>query len=246
MIEPDNFEDVAVLTHVANHAEEFPDQEVCGIVIDGEVIRGKNVHPNPVKYFDLDPDSLALENQAIEAGKHCITYHSHIGEKEYRFSPHDAIGIMESQVPGLLYHVPSKFFSFKDPTLNRPYEGRRFNWVFDNCFTLSTEWLRREKGVIIAHFQLFDPDEWQHPEWDRLNENLPKQGFREVYSPQVGDWLTMVVGRTYNANHLGVVVQVQPVIKFLHHCFNCLSIIEEFDLRYKNLTTNIWRHEQLF
>lgn len=233
-----------IWTDIRAHAEDSPSEEVCGAVIDGHVIKGRNVAANPSLDFVLDDETTEIVYDAIAIGKDVKIYHSHI-EGSDDFGPSDVKMAREMEVPWLLVHTPTGKIREYDPNAVLPYEGREWHWAYQNCFSLVSDWLNREMGIEVDYFQLEHPEAWVSKGWDMFRENLQKQGFSKVVFPgseiQLGDVVLMMLGRTQVPNHIGIIVEPSRN-KILHHCQHALSRAAVYGNSYRKATAGIYRH----
>lgn len=241
---------------VLAHAKEFDFREVCGIIIDGEVVRSKNVASGtvempdgtvrdctPLTDFKLDDESFAAWEQAIAQRKSVVVYHSHVGD-ERDFTRADVEGMYSTQCPWMLVHTPSEGFQYFDPTAELDYEDREWHWAYSNCSTLVRDWLKREMDFNL---EIPIPDHegvWRTPGWndmivyaDRQLERLP----RDFTALRRGDVIVMLVdGETRSPEHVGVIVD-SVRNELLHHLVDQLSRVRVFTPAYQKATYQMYR-----
>lgn len=243
----DFYNNTEVIEAIKVHAYLNMLEENCGIVINDEVIQGKNVHEDKRNHFLLDNSTFQMMLRAIDKGDRVITYHTHVTAKENYFSANDAIKIVENNIPALLYNHATKKVFYRDPTLIRPYIDRQWIPIFQNCYTLVSDWIDREMGIRMDHFQLFSEDEWFDPKWNRFVENLGDQGFKQFdkdIDKKRGDFILMTIGDVANPNHIAVMVNETKNL-ILHHLQDHLSKYANYGEEKRKYTHSIWRHESL-
>ena len=230
-----------IITEIRGHAESHPNEEVCGAVINGIVVRGQNVADEPQHHFVLDDETTQQVVGAIASGADVEIYHSHIGDND-DFTPTDIKIAQEWGVAWTLVHMPTGRIRRYDPNKILPYEGREWHWAYQNCFTLVSDWLYQELGIEVSPFFLEKPEAWREKGWDLFRENLCKEGFSKVKAPiQRGDVILMMLGDTRVPNHISVVVD--PIKnKILHHCQHALSRAAVYGNSYRKATAGIYRH----
>lgn len=239
------------------HALEFPEQEVCGIIVDGELIRGENVvegtmelpdgtlrDRTPATDFLLDNVTFALWEAAIAEWKQVVVYHSHVGLGDDDFSASDVDNIRSTNCPWLLVHTPSQKLQYFDPTINQPYEDREWHWAYSNCYTLVRDWLKWEMGFDLYAPTLQRDNAWEDdPNWnemviggDRQLDRIP----RDFSLLKRGDVLIMMIGQTINPNHVAVVISPERN-EILHHMTNQLSGVKTLTPAYRKAVYQIYR-----
>ncbi|MEO0826779.1 MAG: hypothetical protein AAFY20_18445 [Cyanobacteria bacterium J06639_14] len=234
-----------LIAEIRGHAESRPNEEICGAVINGVVVRGKNISDEPRLHFLLDDETTQRVAEAIADGSTAEIYHSHVGKRNDDFTPADIKGAHEWEIPWMLVHTPTGRIRRYDPDAIQPYEGREWHWAYQNCFTLVSDWLRQELGIEVSRFLLESPDAWQKIGWDKFRENLGNEGFSKVEPPiqrgERGDVVLMMLGETRVPNHIGVIVEPSRN-KILHHCQNALSRVATYGNSYRKATAGVYRH----
>lgn len=207
------------------HAVETFPEECCGLVIGGEYVPCKNVHPDPFQQFEIDLQTFAIEDIQGVAHSHPFVL------------PHPTKLDMEQQ---MLWDVPWAIASItanKDPfvmdlfwygdTLERlPLVGRPFRPGVQDCFALARDYYFIEHGITIPDFPR--NDRWWMRYADHEPENLfvthlEESGFQIIDPIDVrpGDGFACPVA-TSVVCHCGVIL---PGNKVLHHFSNRLSEI---------------------
>lgn len=242
-----------VLHEVEKHAREFPGSEVCGLVIDGEVVRGNNVLDAVARAgrFQLDQNTFSLVSPALQAGKQVIVYHSHSAPEALSdFSPEDMAAIYEDgELPWLLVDARGSTAEYKyfDPLAKLDYEGREWRWSCCNCYTLIRDWLSRELSIQLDPFILESHEAWLNPDWNEFLLNIEAQGFILVDSPpdiknvKTGDLVLFRVGRAKNPNHIGIITNAAKN-ELLHQLQDAPSAVVPYSFSKRKSTVGIYRH----
>lgn len=241
---------------VMEHALENPTQEVCGLIVNGAVIRGLNVAsgkmlmPNgetrdrlPETDFELDVGTLQIFLDEVERGAKVIIYHSHVKE-EADFTASDVAGIYATRQPWLLVHTPTMAIQYLDPTAQEPYEGREWHWAYSNCHTLVRDWLKNEMNFSLIAPSPQKENAWEDDGWNEMLVNGDRQFTkitRDFGTLCRGDVLVMKIGpRAIAPNHVAVVVD--PVNNLiLHHLSDQLSCIRPLSEAYRKAVAQIYR-----
>jgi|TARA_B110000196_G_scaffold303911_1_gene300186 proteasome lid subunit RPN8/RPN11 len=136
---------------IVEHAHEFPEEEVCGLVVQKDLVnfstvRIKNIHPNKEDCFTIDPAEIIKHNKY---GTIIGIYHSHPKTKASP-SPYDGVNCEEIGIPYYIYSVKYDSFYCDIPMSFRPAPLFDRVYVEDiyNCLTfikdyyiLETNWL---------------------------------------------------------------------------------------------------------
>lgn len=220
---PDPF-DLAVVEDIKNHAVEAYPNESCGFVVpDVGYIRCDNTHPEPDKYFRVDPNDTA---QALQRGATAFV-HSHPNGPNYP-SFADQQGQIDSEliwgiVPVIgtnveedIVPVPSDILWWGDKLPPQPLEKRKFIWGIFHCYQLYRDWAKLEWGVSIPNFAC--EIDFVDERYDIFVDNCERAGLRnlgkiDMSELEVGD---MLVGHLRGdiPNHCGIYLGGDD---FLHH-----------------------------
>jgi proteasome lid subunit RPN8/RPN11 len=250
---------IPALREVESHAREFCDIEVCGLIVDGQVVRGMNAlvfdAPHDAnKKFVMDGATIDALDEAIATGHNVAIYHSHVHPDSHDdFSPEDMTNIYENgDIPWLLVDIRTNKTAFKylDPAAKWAYEEREWRWSCVNCYSLVRDWLRFEMGIHLDPFVLQSENAWTNPEWNEFLENLPKQGFVQVDAPpdikdvKTGDLILSRIVGAVNPNHIDVVVDAAHN-KILRQLQGGYSTITSYGMSKRKATVGIYRHRSL-
>lgn len=209
-------------------AELTPHEEVCGYILNGEVVQVPNLVNDPRAGFRVEHPLSAS----------CV-WHSHI-EGDGDFSVEDIKAAKESLTPYFLYCVKTKKTQYFDPNHTPSYLGREFHPNWQNCYTLMQDWYRQELKVELPDYYLRYPNAYEHEDVGYSAE-LPKNGFREVRDDEEirrHDVVLMYEGCPYR-NHVAIVTNPDKN-EIIHHLFGHLSRPGIFG-RARRDKAQIWR-----
>ena len=177
---------------IIHHAHESPDEEVCGLVLQKDLVelstvRLENIHSNKADCFTITPAEILKYNKY---GKIIGIYHSHPKTKANP-SPFDEANCEEIGIPYYIYSVKyNSFFcdipmSFKpDPLFERVYVEDIYN-----CLTFIKDYYIQETDWLPSYeARLAKKRKWS------LNPTFQEQGFLEredkrKTSEQVVAWI---------------------------------------------------------
>lgn len=238
----------SAIEKVKEQAIACPEEEVCGLIIDGVVHPAKNVafgiksmpdgtrrEASPKDDFELDDKSFQLWANSVGGDKKVVIYHSHVNEND-DFTPSDVENMYATACPWLMVHVPSERIRYFDPHQQQPYEGRPWHYAYSNCFTLVRDWLKRELNFTLVGPVLQREHAWEDKMWNEIVEGCDRQMERlprDFGKLQRGDVLVFRVGeRAFNPNHMGVMVSSEKNL-FLHQLIDRPSAIKDFTSAYR-------------
>ncbi len=226
-------------SEIARRAAQAAPEECCGFIIDGAVVPCKNSHPSPEKCFAISAEDYAV---AEERGTIQAIYHSHPGGVN-GLSSYDIKACKQSNIPWLVYHIPSASFYYADPTGEAPYEGRQWIYGINDCYGLVRDFYKKEFGISLDDFERGQEFEWSAPEWQMFASNYEKQGFYEAPLPyQKGDVVLMQIGAP-SPNHVGVVIG--DGCHFYHHLIDKYSEKSVYGGYWARVTAKVLRHKSL-
>lgn len=224
---------------IVAHAQSKPDEEVCGFVIDGQVVPCDNHHFSPSSNFAIDAIDFA---KAEKQGRIDAIYHSH-PHGPAGFSLADVKACKQSNVPWIVFDAPSGGFFYADPTGNAPYEGRQWIYGIHDCYAILRDFYAREFGIVLDDFERGAEGEWEADEWRMFVNNYAAQGFVEIDRPErKGDFLLMQLNAP-SPNHAGVVSEEGWT--FYHHLMNRRSEKTVYGGYWARITTKVLRHRDL-
>ncbi|WP_151796568.1 C40 family peptidase [Acinetobacter soli] len=234
-------------------SEAYPD-EMCGVIVDQELIRLKNVAQNPRLNFEIDSMELArIEDQAeIQA-----YVHSH-PDGTTMASALDRHQIELHQKPWLICSYPEFSIAKYEPCgFKAPLIGRSYFHGWQDCYTLVQDFYSRELDISLRDFERED-NWWENEVHASLYiANFKSAGFYQVSKPRYGDMLVCKVGRTVHPNHALIWLgdrwqlkseQVDPAIGstlILHHPYGHSSKREIYGPNWQERTVLILRHEEM-
>lgn len=193
---------------IAEHGQRAAPKEACGVVCerpDGslESYPLQNVHPDPTRYFLLDPNEY-LKLHAT--GRVRAYYHSHPTGPAV-FSQGDEALSEETLLPCYLYAVePDELLAYTPKGYRQPLEGRVYLPGVNDCLSLVRDYYRDELGVELdiplrstAMIQEGLPDLGRVIEQNKM--------VRVAGTPQLHDVLVMHIRAAGSRpNHCGVFV----------------------------------------
>jgi proteasome lid subunit RPN8/RPN11 len=218
----------------------FPD-EICGIVVNNQIVEVRNLAEHTQDRFILDPKVW------IEYPQADLIWHTHTDDSQWSMA--DIRSCKQTKVPYYLLSLPLGREYYYNPNVIAPLIGRTWNnWIAD-CYALVRDWYAIEQGVELQDFERELYDEagnyiWKSPEWDMYREFLPTIGFEKLERNQrliEGDLILLNYG-TPNPNHAAIFAQ--PTQNFmLHHQFKRLSGHSVYGYEERNITDSVWRHK---
>jgi proteasome lid subunit RPN8/RPN11 len=250
---------IPALHEVEMHCRSFSGVESCGLIVDGQVIRGTNMFALDggdvaSKRFRMDDATVDELDRAIENGHNVAIYHSHVRPDSHDdFSPEDMVGIYEiGDIPWLLVDIrtPKTAFRYFDPNARLDYEEREWRWSCVNCYSLVRDWMRFEMGIELDPFILESENAWKDPSWNKFLDNIEKQGFVKVDAPpdiknvKTGDLILSRIVGAKNPNHIDVVVSASEN-KILRQLQGGYSAIIPYSMNKRKSTVGVYRHKSL-
>lgn len=228
--------------------KQYPN-ECCGIIINGEIIAGKNVSLTPIDNFIMDQDMLDL----YDARDISAFYHSH--QQMENFSEADIAFSERLNKNSILYVCDKDIFKTYEPIgIIIPYVNRPFLIGEFDCFTLSRDYLQRELNIHVPdvngftnHPEIRNYRKWKTDEYDKYaNNTLIKDffvlhGFTEVGDLKKHDIILTKMPGVKFTSHICIYLGENRI---LHH-FSELSGIISYSNAIKRLTTHVLRHSSL-
>jgi cell wall-associated NlpC family hydrolase len=191
---------------IASHANDFPEQEVCGVVLrSGAVIPSENLAEDVTTGFILDDrcsDLIFRDSGGAESV--VAVYHSHCLEEQPRtmvFSGLDDRSVwtygdiahsQRSKLPYILFHTIEQSWDYYDPDGIHPfpliqkedpqdisfYLGWQWMWGRADCYTLMRAYYGNVVGIELPEVERSpDPEEYLSKEWNKFQEGLLVNGF---------------------------------------------------------------------
>lgn len=209
-------------------AERRYPREACGFVIG----RGKKAFFLPAANAASGTDQFFIDHrsyaQAEDAGEILAIWHSH-PECDATPSEADRAGCEASELPWLISPVRKTEEGFQHGDIEvlqpsgfeMPYVGRPYLFGTFDCYSLLTDFYRREYDIRLDGFQHLRIPQWWKSGDDILERNWASQGFVPVTDGtfKEGDALTFAMDSDV-PNHVAVYVTGDII---LHHLVNRLS-----------------------
>ena len=243
---------------IRRHAEaQFP-SESCGLLVRTVTGRAyvpcRNAATTAAEHFVIAQESWSA---AEDQGQVLAVVHSHPNGSP-RPSQVDRVSCELHELPWAIVAWPGGTIEWLQPSgYTAPLLGRDFSHGVLDCYTLVRDWYARE-------WNLYLPDYPRHDLWweDKNGPSLYEQhfadaGFVQVGTPQRGDVLVMMVGRTYHPNHAAIYLGddgslvSEPAVAlggqgpfFIHHLYGRSSTRNIYGPDWAMRTRLILRHQQ--
>ena len=233
-------------TEIIKHADAFPHQEVCGVVVlepnlSVRVIREKNEHPTPKKQFCISPARfLGYKLNYNLLG----IYHSHPTANE-RPSVYDKAMAEEMGLPYLIYSLKTQRFNLYFPQSYEPpsLTGRPYVKGFFECSCILKDYFFKYLNLNISPW---NKNYWL-PHTDKkanslllkiLNKNLKHLKDNEIKKHDV---LVFEI-RKGRRLHIGI---YEGDDTFVHQPLGTLSRSEVLDSRWQRKIKGVYREPSL-
>lgn len=119
--------------------------ESCGLIgcsSDFFIYLCKNISREPNKYFEISSKDYVSSSKR---GELCAIIHSHIKNKQFKFSILDKIISEEHEITSIIYDIHSNsFFEYVPSGYKNTYLNRNFKWGESDCFTLVADYYKQE------------------------------------------------------------------------------------------------------
>jgi proteasome lid subunit RPN8/RPN11 len=217
--------DAAIKAHAV---AEYPN-ECCGIVVDGQYIPCKNVHPEPTVFFEIEPEMIKEYRDVIEGVAHSHTVYMPYPSKE-DMEQQDLMdvpwAIATVRWDGDNPPICIDMFWFGDCLGMLPLIGRVFRPGAQDCFALVRDFYR-EQGYEV-------PVMPRDPNWWLAEEGRPRQDlFKTWVDGSVFERITFEQAKIGDAFACGIDTSIMchcgilmPKERVLHHRSNVLSNLE--------------------
>jgi proteasome lid subunit RPN8/RPN11 len=223
------------------HALSRPEEEVCGLIVEGKYIPCDNIHSSPSLNFAISASDYA---RASEIGEIEGVFHSHPGLVG-GFSPHDIQACKASNLPWVALAVGFNQWHEMSPCGDAPYLQRPWIYGIYDCYGLFRDFYRNEFGILLNDFDRGDQFEWESPEWRMFEKNVEAQGFVEIDRlEKKGDMILMQLQCNF-VNHIGVLARPEANV-FYHHLLDRLSEENIYGGYWAQRTRRLMRHKELF
>jgi len=246
------------LNAIQHAKEEYPN-ECCGIIVDNNYIRCKNIADDPRWNFHINPKLIA--KHTIAGDLECII-HSHVDEigknedtgqtyvKDYgHASKDDMIRQISSQIPYGIVHLDidgnhKKTFYFGDQIPPQDLKGRTFTHGVYDCYGLLRDYYRSVFDITLPQFPR------QFGWWnDKKNSSMlldyvKESDFTETqideHNPyKHGDAIFMTI-LSHTVNHMGVYMERGLM---MHHLCNRLSCKQPV-MNFRRSISCTYRHKE--
>ena len=232
------------------HAAEMYPEECCGVIVNKEYIRCRNISQQKDS-FEIHHEDLA---NAEDLGEIQAYVHSH-PDATTRASDLDLHQIELHQKPWVICAYPDLDFALYEPCgYTFPLIGRNYHHGWQDCFAIVRDFYRRELSINIPDFERVDRW-WESAENASLYlDNFGKAGFVEVNNMQYGDVLLCRIGRTEHVNHAVIWLGDHGILKseqsapcvgsalILHHPYERKSVREIFGQQWQERVAKVVRH----
>lgn len=180
--------------HIIEHAKEFPEQEVCGVIVEDVPYRCTNAAENKHEAFVIEPDELDLI-----VGYNDIqgVYHTHWKTEQSEYlSPPDICNAKSSKIKYILHHSAFESWDLFDPAnLANPFPlfidgspkevNYYLKWPFvynrTDCFSLLRAYYKGMLDISLPDFPRgFSLQETTSSSWNLIEENFQKANFRKL------------------------------------------------------------------
>ena len=258
---------IKVKQEIAEHARTLPSQEVCGVVLNGEIVISlPNEHPTPETDFQLPSNTLPKYS-----GQLLCIYHSHWEESSPALlTPADVINARATGVASVVYHTTFDQWDLFDPNGLHPwplkrqyldpkqlkfYQGWPWEWGRSDCLTLFRDYYQGMLGIFIQDFQRVESEEkflelLDTGQWNQYDEELPAQGLHKIYEgspPETFEFkqhdVILMQLQGQRPHHVGILVDVGKM-QLLHHLqAGRRSEVVPYGKGRIRQTHSVWRHE---
>lgn len=214
--------------------------ELCGVIVNGDVIALNNSHPDPENHFTISANDLSKFNYSeIES-----IWHTHHKDTQPGYFTYTDVELAhQSQKPIVLYHTSFDVWDYYEPNNPDPfplekkehtpqelefYLNTRFHWGRSDCFAIVRRYLLGVLGVDIGEFtrtQLdnFPPEDYDCP-WSMDKFELLPLGTQ----PQLNDVFGIALKGGKKVNHAAVIVKPEENIIFHSPSTNSVSKLEQY------------------
>ena len=237
-------------TAIEVHAAACYPRECCGVIVGTEYLSCKNIATNQDQ-FEIDHVDLA---SAEDRGEILAYVHSH-PDGSTAPSQVDLVQMAHHGKPWVICAYPDIDFAVHQPSdYKAPLIGRDYFHGLQDCYTIVKDFYSRELGIDLPEYER--NDEW----WTNANnpslylDNYKAAGFYQVDSPQYGDMLVCLVGRTEHPNHAAIYLGDNGELKsetsnpcvgsalILHHPYGRKSVREIYGQQWFERTVMVLRH----
>lgn len=218
--------------------------EACGLIVGGTFIPCENTATSPTDSFRIDPDMQAIFGDSIE-----MIVHSHIINPDSPVdsrtpSKEDMDGQVATDVEWGICATDGinvlPLITFGNPKNRPPLLEREFIFNAQDCFSLCTDWMYQNRGVILPEV----PRDWfwQTQGLNPFIDLFESFGFHEVQIDDIkeGDWVLFNRRAPEGVcNHAAIYIGDDQM---MHHEFRSLSCVDTL-YRHRKYILKIIRHK---
>lgn len=213
---------------ILKFAKQKPNQEVCGLIVNFNVVPCKNISSEPSKHFILDPNDYL---SCSRSGTIQAIYHSHVNQNKTS-SLIDQDSAAKHNLPIITCNLQFETFHVFIPN-PVSYVGRVFELGELDCFTLLRDFYQHELKIGLTEIQ----GKYSYSRKSEAFSDFAKLGFYKVESAEkIGD---VILTKNGDAFHILIYLGGNTV---LHQPMDIPSLIQNYDTTLKQKTTIILRH----
>lgn len=246
-----------VLNKIKKHATDYPDQEVCGVVLNVDGIQkayyGKNVAEDVTTHFELDDVTYrkSFEHDLV------AIYHSHHDPDSSGYlSSEDIHQSKNFEIPYLLYHPYLKCWDYFDPKLTEnPHPltrvgdpktlGYYLNWQWQwdrcDCCSLFRAYYKGMLGIELEDYpRALNSNAVFEDGWSDFETVLPQRGFERASGRVLKNDVILMCLEGTTSHHIGVMVDSNRIL----HLYNTTypSRIDFYEgSSWERVTRSVWR-----
>lgn len=214
------------------------ERESCGFLLEtGEIFHCENISESPTVEFVID---TKIYNRLDKKPGIKAIWHSHTNGNK-KFTAADVDLVNRTQKPLVLYSVQHNELKAVDPSGNTPLLGREFVYGVADCFSLVRDWYKQERSIELPNYPRSSDDPvWDKSEWDWIDKEYARLGFKPVERPEYGDVIAMSLGsNTLGINHMAVYLGED---KFIHQLNDRVSRIDVWGNPWTGYTIKFLRY----
>lgn len=214
------------------------EKESCGFLLsNGEIYPCENKSQTPQEEFIIEATLYTKIEK--ETGIIAI-WHSHANGNG-KFTAADVDLVNRTQKPLILYDVHHNELKAIDPSGNTPLLDRTFVYGIYDCFSLVRDYYKQEKEIEIPNYPRSSDDPvWDKSDWEWIDTEYEKVGFKPVEQPEVGDVIAMSLGaNALGINHLAIYLGED---KFIHQLNDRVSKVELWGHPWSEYTIKFLRY----
>jgi proteasome lid subunit RPN8/RPN11 len=224
---------------IKEHSLRESPREACGLITRKQGVlsahealnNSEDIHRFRINAFDYV--------RASGEGQIVAVYHSH--QKGYNFSELDKLNSQTHELIYILYCLENNSFLTYDPKNEfNNYIGKDFKWGTSDCFTLVRDFYKEELNIDIGDYPR--EDGWEKKFGPLFDKYFEKENFKEIKNLKKYDGILFRTRKDGPSVHCAVYLGEGLM---LHQPRNTISRIDEYDERFKKITSKIVRHVSL-